>query len=308
MRANQSRAQRMLRWYPAAWRERYGSELVDLIDDTYGERPLGARAYASLARTGIVQRLRYTFLLSRPASPGDPVREGALTVWFAWACYVVAGAGFAKYSEHWDVATPLNHRAIPEFAMMLVQVSAFVGAGLCGVAALVSLSSAWRYLRDSGVRRVERLMRSGLVAALLAAISTSVMIAVAHHSSYAQRNGSLGAYRFLGLGWSILLVACLAVMSWNIGRLVRQLEYSPRQLTYLAVVARLLSLTMAVIFASFVLWWMAIARFAPRFLATGLLGVSNSTVSVPMLGSAMLMGTGLVLAARGVRRSWRRPA
>ena len=308
MRANHSRRSRILRWYPAAWRERYGSELVDLLDDTYGERPLGARAYVSVVRAGIVQRIRYTARCARSPLSRDPVREGALTVWCAWACYVVAGAGFAKYSEHWDVATPLNHRAIPEFAMMLVQVSAYVGAGLCGVAALVSVSSGWRYLRACGVREVARLVRPGLVAALLAAGSTSAVIVVAHHASYAQRNGAPGAYRYLGLGWSTLLVACLAVMTWNVGQLVRRLEYSRRQLTYLAVLARLLSLAMLSIFASFVLWWIAIARFAPRFLATGLLGVSNSTVPVPMLGSALLMGTGLFLAARGVRQSWRRRA
>ncbi len=308
MKANRPRAQRALRWYPAAWRVRYGSELVDLIEDTYGEKPMGARAYVSLMRAGIAQRVRDAIDMSGQSAPVEPVREGALTVWCGWACFVVAGAGFAKYSEHWDVATAWNHRAIPAFAMMLVQVCAFVGAGLCAVAAVVSLSSVWRHLRVSGARDFGRLVRPGLIAALLAASSTSAVIVVAHHSSSAQRNGASSTYTFLGLGWSAMLIASLAVMTWNVGRLVRRLQYSRRQLTVLAVVSRLLSLSMLVIFASFVVWWAAIAHFAPRFLATGLLGVSNATVSIPMVGSAMLMGIGLALAARGVRQSWRRVA
>ena len=134
----QVRANRMLRWYPPTWRERYGSELVTLLDDTYGEGPIGARAYVSLMRAGIIQRIRFTKILAHRALGEDQVRSGAVTVWFAWACFVVAGAGFAKYSEHWDALTPSAHRVLPEFSMMLLQVSALVGAGLCACAAVVS--------------------------------------------------------------------------------------------------------------------------------------------------------------------------
>ena len=308
MRGRGDRANQALRGYPAAWRDRYGRELTDLLADTYGDRPLPLRARLALLRAGLIERCRYSDALGRRARPEDQVRAGALTVWFAWACFVVAGAAFAKYSEHWDVATPSAHRALPESAMTLLQVSAFVGAGLCAAAAVVSWGSWWRFLRETGVGNVARLLRPGLVAGLLAVFSTGVIIAVAHHSSYAQRNGSPGAYRFLGLGWSVLLVGCLAVMTWNVDRLVRRLEYSQRQLKYLAVLARLLSVAMLAIFASLLLWWVVIARFAPRFLATGLMGVSNSTVPVPMVGSATLMCAGLLLAARGVRQSWRRLA
>jgi hypothetical protein len=131
----------VLRWYPAAWRKRYGREFTDLLIDTYADRPLTGRAHLALIRSGLIERVRYSDAFGRRARPEDQVRAGALTVWFAWACFVVAGGAFAKYSEHWEVVTPSAHRALPEAAMTLLRVSAFVGAGLCAAAAMVSWTS-----------------------------------------------------------------------------------------------------------------------------------------------------------------------
>jgi hypothetical protein len=262
----------------------------------------------ALVRSGLIERSRYSDIFGRRARPEDQVRAGALTVWFAWACFVAAGAAFAKYSEHWDVVTPSAHRALPESAMTLLQVSAFVGAGLCAMAAVVSWASWWRFIRTSGAGPAARLLRPGLVAGLIGVTSTGVIIALAHRLTYLQRNGDHGAYRWLALSWSVLLVSCLAVLTWNVGRLVRRLDYSRGQLRLLSVLARLLTVSMFAIFVSFVMWWVAIAEYAKVFLTTGLMGVSDSTVPVPMVGSATLMFLGLIMASWGVRRSWRRLA
>jgi len=48
----------VLRWYPPAWRRRYGEELITMLDDTHGhdELPLGVRM--SLIRSGLIERIR----------------------------------------------------------------------------------------------------------------------------------------------------------------------------------------------------------------------------------------------------------
>jgi hypothetical protein len=48
----------MLRWYPAAWRRRYGEELMAMLDDTYGDDELPLRVRISLIRSGLRQRVR----------------------------------------------------------------------------------------------------------------------------------------------------------------------------------------------------------------------------------------------------------
>jgi hypothetical protein len=49
---------RILRWYPAAWRRRYGEELVAMLGDTYGDDRLPVRVRVSLVGSGIAQRVR----------------------------------------------------------------------------------------------------------------------------------------------------------------------------------------------------------------------------------------------------------
>jgi hypothetical protein len=49
---------RALRWYPAAWRLRYGEELVALLQETYGDGPLSLRVQMSLVFSGMRERIR----------------------------------------------------------------------------------------------------------------------------------------------------------------------------------------------------------------------------------------------------------
>ena len=59
-------AKRVLRWYPAAWRRRYGEELIAMLDDTHGgEDKLPRRARMSLLRSGLIQRIRLLRKYSR---------------------------------------------------------------------------------------------------------------------------------------------------------------------------------------------------------------------------------------------------
>ena len=43
---------RVLRWYPARWRDRYGEELTDLLEARYGDRGLPLRIKVELACAG----------------------------------------------------------------------------------------------------------------------------------------------------------------------------------------------------------------------------------------------------------------
>jgi hypothetical protein len=48
----------ILRWYPAAWRRRYGEELIAMLDDTHGNDKLPRRVRMSLVRSGLKERIR----------------------------------------------------------------------------------------------------------------------------------------------------------------------------------------------------------------------------------------------------------
>jgi hypothetical protein len=56
---------RILRWYPAAWRRRYGQELIAMLEDTYGNDNVPPRARIALFRSGLIERLRLLRKYSR---------------------------------------------------------------------------------------------------------------------------------------------------------------------------------------------------------------------------------------------------
>jgi hypothetical protein len=62
---NSRDAQRVLRWYPAAWRRRYGEELIAMLDDTHGDGDVPRQARMSLIRSGLIERIRLLRKYSR---------------------------------------------------------------------------------------------------------------------------------------------------------------------------------------------------------------------------------------------------
>ena len=48
---------RLLRWYPRAWRDRYGAEFTELLISDIEERPRAAARGLDVARGGLVARL-----------------------------------------------------------------------------------------------------------------------------------------------------------------------------------------------------------------------------------------------------------
>lgn len=51
-------AQRSLRWYPPAWRHRYGEEFIALLEDTYADGAIPLRCRMLLFRSGMTERVR----------------------------------------------------------------------------------------------------------------------------------------------------------------------------------------------------------------------------------------------------------
>jgi len=68
------RALRLLRWYPPSWRERYGEEFVDHLEQEFEDRPSNLGRSINVVRKGIVARLGDVGLSSSVATPGDQSR------------------------------------------------------------------------------------------------------------------------------------------------------------------------------------------------------------------------------------------
>ncbi len=133
----------LLRIYPAAWRERYGDELVSLIEDEAGGKRLPGRVVRDVIVAGCRQRLRTSGLLGDDVPPAARIRAGVLLVLSSWAAFVVAGLGFAKAAEHWQAVTPQPDRGVPMTAYDAVLLAAEVGT----LAVVLGIVLAGRSLR-----------------------------------------------------------------------------------------------------------------------------------------------------------------
>jgi hypothetical protein len=73
------RAFRLLRWYPAAWRDRYGEEFVDHMEQELAERPVHLRRTINIAYKGFVARIADVGLSNTTMSAEGRVRVAAGT-------------------------------------------------------------------------------------------------------------------------------------------------------------------------------------------------------------------------------------
>jgi len=93
------------RWYPSAWRERYGTEFVSLLEATYAESECHEGVVVHRA-CGNLERARELGIVGNTVSDDRAVTGSALAVWMAWTVFVVVGLIFAKYVEHCSGSRP----------------------------------------------------------------------------------------------------------------------------------------------------------------------------------------------------------
>ena len=292
--------ERILRWYPPVWRDRYGDELVALLEDTYGGTPPPRRARLGLVRAALVERLRQAGLSG--GDPADQVRSGSVMVLWAWAAFVVAGAGFAKFAEHWDAATPPAARRLPADAYGAVQWAAGVGAAAVAVAIVVTLPALIRFLGDGGWRQIRRPVGRAAIVAAATAVATVGLVAWAHHIGPAQRNGPLVPYAGAGALWALMVVASIGTCTAAATSAARRLRLDRRVTVALGVLALLAALAMVAIAVGTLVWWGAVAVHAPWFLSGEPLGVAGSPAPPLLVGAGLLMALGLAVAAGGAHR------
>ena len=188
--------ERLLRWYPAGWRARYGEELAELIVDMSDGQRLPWRLRADVAAAGTRERLRVPRI-------GDPRSGGRLVLW-AWAIFMLAGLLVAKTSEHWRSALPPGSHPVASAAFVALTVLASATAVLVFAGIALTLPSLVAFLRSGGWPQIRRwiLAAASLTAAVVAA--TAGLAAWAHGLSPHARNGHDGIYGAAFLTWAAL--------------------------------------------------------------------------------------------------------
>jgi hypothetical protein len=291
----------VLRWYPPNWRARYGQGLGAPLEDTYGENPVPLRIRASLARAGTVERAREVGVIGETTSSNERLRVGSQLILCGWSLFVVAGAIFAKFTEHWNVATPAAHRTLASIGVTAVQWAGVVGAIAVLVAALFVIPAVVRLVRAQGWTSIRRpVLRNALAVGSVVALIAGLAL-WAHHLSFHQRNSGMLPYTVGVLFTCFVILVAIATVTSTVITITRGLDFSRRILRLLSSLALGLTLLMGVIVAGVGVWWASEATYAPHFLAnsigSGILLTSNALPpALIVAGVLMLLGLSSALA------------
>ena len=285
----------LLRLYPPAWRARYGAELEALVLEQAGGR-VPWRIGLDVALAALRERLRSAGL-ARDLPPGERRRGGVLLVLWAWALFVVGGAGVQKASEHWQDLTPPGQRAVAAGGFDALVAFAVVGSLFVLVGVALVLPALRRFVRGGGLWLVRRPLGTAVAATALLAPAVAGLVGVAHHLSAWQRNGHDMGYGLLFAG--VGLVALVALAAWTVTgvAIARRLDLDGRILWLEAALAGAATVSMLGMTAATVVWWAALERRAP---------VAMTPVEAQLVVSGALMALASTLACAGSVSALRR--
>lgn len=323
------RAARLLRWYPAAWRARYGDEFAELLLAEFAEQPRSWRRAADVARSGLLARLTRAGLAgSRPES-AEQVRAGLATAACALAAFGAPGiAMWAQLTIGWEWAPPTAVGAT--IAMAAMTAAVLLLAGLALLAAVPLTWSAVCSLRCPPVRRALR------GPALLAVAGVGVLAIGSHHfqngwpgtgahpwaghglvpagvaafswaatlwvSAYWAHPAALAAFPAAEIAWMAVSPAALIAAVTGVAGLVRRLDLSVRMLRYEAWLASSAAAAMAVFLIGACCWVLAPAS-GPGLFHAGALDAGSLAVMVLALSMARRAASLARKAALGSRTS-----
>ena len=295
-----------LRWYPPSWRIRYGDEFVALLEDQYADH-LPASARLGLFTGGLRERGRQSGLTGDSVPEGDRIRAGALVVLIAWAAFVVAGANFAKFSEHFDEALPhaAGSHHVADLAFAVIQTVAFVAGIFVVAGALLAVPAFVRFVRAGGWPELRGHFLRALATTGITLVVTVPLLVTAHHLTSHQRNGGLHWYGALYLIWAALIVLTLTLWTVLIVAAAIRMQFSTLILAAEALLSVFVAIAMVVMVGATAIWWGAMANYAPTFLSGGPAGTVSSGWDLWLVVTVAAMALAMGIAALGAIREVR---
>ncbi len=318
--APQARARRLLRWYPARWRTRYGEEFAELLAAEIAERPRSRRRTADVAAAGLRARIAAAGLAGFPVDQAG-ARRAALA---SAACCAAAFAslGGSMWSQ---VAVGLQWTVPPDHAVSLA--FALMSAGLLALAVLALLAAApvaaaaWSLAVSGRGRPLAgplALAAAGLTTLVIggrhfgngwpgtgghllrhqdlvpAGVAAFCWAATLWVTSYWLHPAALAAFPAAELAWMLISPAAVGAVVTGVLRVLARVELSPRALSCERILGSVALAGMAAFLLGAALWVTSPAAALPALLHAGLIDRAG-------LAALLLTGAVALAAARRIR-------
>jgi hypothetical protein len=305
------RAARLLRWYPPAWRARYGDEFTELLIAEFAERPRSWRLAGDVARGGLLARLTGAGLTSHELEPSEQVRTGLATAVCSLAAFLAFGvAMWAQLTVGWEWAQPsatatrVGMVAMSAVALLLAVLMVLATAPLAVAVARGIARGQARRLRGPVLLAVAGAVvlavgshhfqnawpgtgghswaQQGLVPGGVAAFSWAATLSV---SSYWAHPAALSAFPAAEIAWMVVSPLALIALVAGVAGTMRRLDWSARLLRYEAWLVSAAATAMAVFLAGGCCWVLAEGS-RPGLFHAGAIDVASLAVMVLALSVA----------------------
>lgn len=314
------RAARLLRWYPPAWRARYGDEFTELLIAEFAERPRSWRRAADVARGGLLARLTGAGLTSHELEPSEQVRAGLATAVCSLAAFLAFGvAMWSQLTIGWEwtppsaTATRVGMVAMSAAALLLAvlvvlaapplvlaavrdmargQARPLRGPLMLAVAGAVVLAVGSHHFQNAWPGTGgHSWAQQGLVPGGVAAFSWAATLSV---SSYWAHPVALSAFPAAEITWMVVSPVALTALVAGVAGTMRRLDWSPRLLRYESWLVSAAAVGMTVFLAGGCCWVLAEGS-RPGLFHAGAIDVAS--LAVMMLA--------LTVARRATGRAWK---
>lgn len=203
------RARRLLRWYPAAWRDRYGDEFVEHLQQEFADRSFDVKRTINTAYKGLVARVADVGLLNAEADVQSRFRAAAGTTFVLSAMVTFIALDFGSRAmlawNQWSRASIANSVATGA----LTAATGLLMVVLLVIVLLVMYCAARQMIRGRA---------RGLVgSSILALASGGFLLYVARSVPSQLARYVHGAAGFPGIRWSHpgQVVQALAQITWD---------------------------------------------------------------------------------------------
>jgi hypothetical protein len=258
----------LLRWYPRAWRERYGEELLALIQDTVDEGRPTWRLRLGVIWGGLRERVHQAGQAARAAIK----RPNGVDL---WAKMLTAGSIVAILPQNLSESPPpaRGWQAVAAFDALLAAVAltgaVVVASGLAALPALV------RFLRAGGWPKIRRRVAWAGGASVVAGGALAGLVLVSVSRSPAQLDASW-AYLVGFLATGLAVTAAIGLWAIAAAATARRLTLASRVRSAQLMLGAVAPLAVTVTLVTLNLWWSVTQ--APGWLVVALVLLALASV------------------------------
>jgi hypothetical protein len=280
VRSPSQRANRLVRWYPHAWRERYGEEFSELLILELAERPRSSGRTVNIMASGLLARLSAAGLTGNVLDEPAQARASLATLVCSVAAFLALGISmWSQLTIGWQWSAPNTAGTAVAIVAMSVAVACFALLASCAVIPVI-WTVVRSFLRQQGQEFVRPLLlvgaglsvvvagsrhfgngwpgtgghpwtHQGLVPGGIAAFSWASTLSI---TSYWMHPSALLAFPPAEVAWMLASPIAMVMVAVGAAKTVRRTRLSPGVLRVEILLGRLAVATMALFLAAAGVW------------------------------------------------------